>query len=70
MRPPRDGRSARPPAGSDASIDIVLANSNGPQHTRPARRRSTHPPGPGELARARELRRRGLHLKLIETWRP
>ncbi len=27
-------------------------------------------PGPGELARARELRKRGLHLRLIEAWRP
>ena len=28
------------------------------------------PTGPGELARARELRKRGLHLRLIEAWRP
>ena len=26
--------------------------------------------GPGELARARELRKRGLHLRLIDAWRP
>ena len=26
--------------------------------------------GPGEIARARELRRRGLHLRVIEAWRP
>ncbi len=26
--------------------------------------------GPGELARARELRKRGVHLRLIEAWRP
>ena len=34
--------------------------------------KKTHarPPGPGELARARELRKRGLHLRLIEAWRP
>ncbi len=26
--------------------------------------------GPGELARSRELRKRGIHLRLIEAWRP
>ena len=26
--------------------------------------------GPGERARTRELRRRKLHLRLIEAWRP
>ena len=27
------------------------------------------PLGPGERAAARELRKRGLHLKLVEAWR-
>ena len=33
-------------------------------------RTHARPIGPGELARARELRKRGLHLRLIEAWRP
>ncbi len=28
------------------------------------------PLGPGEVARARELRKRGIHLRLIKAWRP
>ena len=35
-----------------------------------AKRTHARPTGPGELARARELRKRGLHLRLIEAWRP
>ncbi|MEE9250472.1 MAG: hypothetical protein V3U93_05030 [Alphaproteobacteria bacterium] len=35
-----------------------------------AKRTHARPTGPGELARAREMRKRGLHLRLIEAWRP
>ncbi len=35
-----------------------------------AKRTHARPTGPGELARARKLRKRGLHLRLIEAWRP
>ena len=34
------------------------------------KRTHARPTGRGELARARELRKRGLHLRLIEAWRP
>jgi len=68
-RPP-DKRSA-PPGGSGASSRIIAVDSSdSSKHTRPARRKSRRPPGIGERTRARELRRRGLHLKLIEAWRP
>ena len=58
-RPPEN--EGAPPGGSDAlSLKHCLGNEQHPIHTRPARRRSTRPLGPGELARAREFRKRGL----------
>ena len=46
--------------------------SSAPSRPQAKTKQATHarPPGPGELARARELRKRGLHLRLIEAWRP
>jgi len=35
-----------------------------------AKKTHARPPGSGELARTRELRKRGIHLRLIEAWRP
>ena len=64
-RRPRPGGIGRGP------LELIAADhSDFPEHSPPARRRSRRPIGPGELAVARELRRRGLHLKLIEAWRP
>ena len=67
----RPDKRRGPPGGSGPSSEIIAAyDSDNPEHRPPARRRSRRPIGPGELAAARELRRRGLHLKLIEAWRP
>ena len=67
-RPP-DSRNPGAGRAAGASEYIAISNSDSSKHTRPRRHRSSRPPGPGELARARELRRRKLHLKLIEAWR-
>ena len=67
--PPENGGA--PPGGSDApSFEHCTGKQQRPEHTHPRRRRSSRPIGPGQLARARELRKRGLHLRLIEAWRP
>ena len=47
-----------------------IGDGDGKQNTRPRRRRSRRPLGPGEKACLAELRRRKKHLKLIEAWRP
>ncbi len=68
----------QPPADFDTAAHPIIAEHwYGIEPPRPiggvyprkhasARRAS----GPGEIARSRELRRRGLHLRLIEAWRP
>ncbi len=48
-------------------IEVMNAHDNSKIQ---AKRTHARAIGPGELARARELRKRGLHLRLIEAWRP
>ena len=68
---PPDKRGPRPVGGGRGPQKIIAVdNSDKPEDRPRRRRRSTRTPGPAELARARELRRRGLHLKLVEAWRP
>ncbi len=69
--PPRKNRGAQLAGDEPAPLkSAALGKDDKSQITRPALRRSRRPPGPGEIAAARELRRQGLHLKLIEAWRP
>ena len=70
MRGPPDGRSPDAGRAAGASEFIAVDNSDGSKHTRPARRRSSRAPDPGEQARQRALLKRGLHIKLVEVWKP
>ena len=64
----------KPPGGPAGRLswDFVATNYT-PRDNPQAKKKqpSPHrPTGPGEAARTRELRRRKMHLTLIEAWRP
>ena len=65
----------KPPFNFDAAAMPILTQhwfGLRPAGTAYPRKRAhcPRPLGPGELARTRELRKRGLHLRLVEAWRP
>ncbi len=69
-----NGQGQRPAGFDAAACPIIARHFYGlrPIVTAFRRKHAADPLslGPGELARACELRKRGLHLRLIEAWRP
>ena len=63
----RHAQGSQPADFDPTTQPIIAAHWFGLSRKQACRRR---PLGPGEVARARELRKRGIHLRLIEAWRP
>ncbi len=67
-------KERKPPGGPAEQLSWNFVATNYTPRDNPQAKKKqpsfNRPTGPGEVARTRELRRRKIHLTLIETWRP